>query len=262
MISEEFKIRISRTHIRTLILVNYYSCYMSQGSENSLCEGFDVFLRESSYHFLNVLSYVLAVLNKEISIDFLKTNEFYKCVDEYAIDTSHDDLILERIKELCAVEISSQEDINAKVRNIFLQTIANENIIDLFKIKEVMFLYDNILQQLGRNIGNEYLFTFLCDIKKQFHRERDFYVDICRELYHEFDNTCRQVLSDVKNWRLERIYILDKIIICIAFIEERIYNTPKPVLINEYVELAKGFSTAKSGSFVNGILDNIIKIKS
>ena len=156
MISEEFKIRISRTHIRTLILVNYYSCYMSQGSESSLCEGFDVFLRESSYHFLNVLSYVLAVLNEGANTDHLKTNDFYKCVEEYAIDTSLDDLILARIKELCAVEISSQEDINSKVRNIFLKTIANENIIDLFKIKDVMFLYDNILQQLGRNIGNEY----------------------------------------------------------------------------------------------------------
>ena len=262
MISEEIKIRISRTHIRTLILVNYYSCYMSQGTESSLCEGFDVFLRESSYHFLNVLSYVLAVLNEGTNIDHLKTNDFYKCVEEYAIDTSLDDLILARIKELCAVEISSQEDINVKVRNIFLKTIANEDIIDLFKIKEVMFLYDNILQQLGRNIGNEYLFPFLYDITNQFHRERDFYVSICRELYHEFDNTCRQILSDVKNWRLERIYILDKIIICTAFIEERMYNTPKPVLINEYVELAKGFSTAKSGSFVNGILDNIIKIDS
>lgn len=235
---------------------------MSQGSESSLCEWFDVFLRESSYHFLNILSYVLAVLNKETSIDSLKTHDFYKCVEEYAIDTSQDDLILARIKDLCAVEISSQEDINAKGRNIFLKTIANEDIIDLFKIKEEMFLFDNILQQLGRNIGNEYLFPFLCDITKQFHNERDFYVSICRELYHDFESICLQVLSDVKNWRLERIYILDKIIICIAFIEERIYNTPKPVLINEYIELAKGFSTLKSGSFVNGILDNIIKIKS
>ena len=235
---------------------------MSQGSENSLCEGFDVFLRESSYHFLNVLSYVLAVLKEDINIDSLKTHDFYKCVEEYAIDTSPDDLILARIKDLCAEGTSSQEDINEKVRNVFLTTIANEDVIDLFKIKEVMFLYDNILQQLGRNIGNEHLFPFLYDITNQFHRERDFYVGICRELYHEFENTCLRVLSDVKNWRLERIYILDRIIICIAFIEARIYNTPKPVLINEYVELAKGFSTAKSGSFVNGILDNIINLKS
>ena len=119
MISEELNIRISRTHIRTLILVNYYSCYMSQGSESSLCEGLDVFLRESSYYFLNVLSYVLSVLSKETSLDSFKTRDFYKCVEEYAIDTSKDDLILERIKDLCAVEISSQEDINAKVRKIW-----------------------------------------------------------------------------------------------------------------------------------------------
>ena len=260
MISEEFKIRISRTHIRTLILVNYYSCYMSHGSESSICKGFDDFLSESSYHFLNVLTYVLAVLNEGTNTDHLKTNEFYKCLDKYAIDTSLDDLIFAHIKDLCSESILSQEDFNEQVSNIFLRAIANENIIDLFKIKEVMFLYDNILQQLGRNIGNEYLFPFLYDITNQFHRERDFYVSICRELYHEFDNTCLQILSDVKNWRLERIYILDKIIICTAFIEKSIYNTPKPVLINEYVELAKGFSTAKSGSFVNGILDNIIKI--
>jgi N utilization substance protein B len=59
-----------------------------------------------------------------------------------------------------------------------------------------------------------------------------------------------------KNWDIERMAIMDKIILKMA-IGEMIYfpSIPVKVSINEYIELSKNFSTPKSKKFVNGILD-------
>ncbi|MFD2570899.1 transcription antitermination factor NusB [Spirosoma soli] len=68
-----------------------------------------------------------------------------------------------------------------------------------------------------------------------------------------------QLLADqLKNWDVERVAILDKIILKLAVCELLNFpNIPVKVTINEYIELAKAYSTPKSGKFVNGILDNL-----
>jgi transcription antitermination protein NusB len=70
-----------------------------------------------------------------------------------------------------------------------------------------------------------------------------------------------QQISDLaENWRLERIAIIDLMILRMALIEmERFPDIPIGVVINEAIELAKSFSTAESASFVNGILDRFAK---
>ena len=69
----------------------------------------------------------------------------------------------------------------------------------------------------------------------------------------EFD---KLIAEKSKNWDIERMAIMDKIILKMA-IGEMIYfpNIPVKVTINEYIELSKNFSTPKSKKFVNGILD-------
>ncbi len=68
-----------------------------------------------------------------------------------------------------------------------------------------------------------------------------------------------QLMSDqLQNWDVERVAFLDKIILVLAVCELLNFpNIPVKVTINEYIELAKAYSTPKSGKFVNGILDNI-----
>jgi transcription antitermination protein NusB len=59
-----------------------------------------------------------------------------------------------------------------------------------------------------------------------------------------------------KNWDIERIAIMDKIILKMALCEMIHFpSIPVKVSINEYIELSKNFSTPKSKKFVNGILD-------
>lgn len=63
-----------------------------------------------------------------------------------------------------------------------------------------------------------------------------------------------------KNWDLSRIAFMDVIVMQIALAELLSFNDiPASVTLNEYVEIAKYYSTPKSSSFVNGMLDSIVK---
>lgn len=64
----------------------------------------------------------------------------------------------------------------------------------------------------------------------------------------------------LKNWDSERIAVLDMILMRMGVAELLYFETiPTKVTINEYIDLAKEYSTPQSGQFVNGILDNIHK---
>ena len=67
-------------------------------------------------------------------------------------------------------------------------------------------------------------------------------------------------LVEESRWDKDRIVLMDRIIMCAALAELRAFEKiPVPVTLNEYIELAKNFSTAASGKFVNGILNNAVK---
>lgn len=64
----------------------------------------------------------------------------------------------------------------------------------------------------------------------------------------------------LKNWDAERIAQLDMVLMRMGVCELLYFETiPTKVTINEYIDLAKEYSTQQSGQFVNGILDNIHK---
>jgi N utilization substance protein B len=68
------------------------------------------------------------------------------------------------------------------------------------------------------------------------------------------------IIPKLKNWDPERIALLDMILMKMGVAEFLYFETiPPKVTINEYIDLAKEYSTSQSGQFVNGILDNIHK---
>ena len=70
----------------------------------------------------------------------------------------------------------------------------------------------------------------------------------------------RHLISEnTKNWDLDRVAFMDVIVMQTALAEILSFpNIPVSVSLNEYVEIAKLYSTAKSGSFINGTLDGIV----
>jgi transcription antitermination protein NusB len=62
-----------------------------------------------------------------------------------------------------------------------------------------------------------------------------------------------------KNWDIERVAFIDIVLMQIALAEiTEFVNIPVKVTLNEYIEIAKHYSTAKSGVFINGVLDKVV----
>ncbi len=62
------------------------------------------------------------------------------------------------------------------------------------------------------------------------------------------------------NWEVERIALMDKLVMQLAITELTEFSeVPVKVTLNEYIEIAKEYCTAKSSTFVNGILDKIVR---
>jgi N utilization substance protein B len=68
------------------------------------------------------------------------------------------------------------------------------------------------------------------------------------------------IVEHVRNWELDRIALLDRLVLRMAITEILYFDDiPPKVTINEAIEVAKAFSTDRSGPFVNGILDATLK---
>jgi transcription antitermination protein NusB len=66
------------------------------------------------------------------------------------------------------------------------------------------------------------------------------------------------VSAHTENWRLERIAVIDRAILRLGVHELRSGKTPRKVVVNEAVELAKTFSSEDAAGFVNGVLDSVL----
>ncbi|HET7116696.1 MAG TPA: transcription antitermination factor NusB [Hanamia sp.] len=87
-----------------------------------------------------------------------------------------------------------------------------------------------------------------------------FAVDLLQSVMDKDDFCLEMIKPKLKNWDSERIALLDMILIKMGVCELLYFETiPTKVTINEYIDLAKEYSTEQSGHFVNGILDNIHK---
>ena len=84
-------------------------------------------------------------------------------------------------------------------------------------------------------------------------------LNLAEEHLEEADNLIKTVLE---NWEWDRLCAMDRAILGVAVLE-LLYlpDVPARVVINEAIEIAKEFSTEKSGIFVNGILDSIAREK-
>jgi N utilization substance protein B len=88
---------------------------------------------------------------------------------------------------------------------------------------------------------------------------RGFAEQLVRSTIANLDKIDQLIAETAENWRLSRMAALDRIILRLAIGEFLDGATPRNVVINEALELAKTFSGEESVKFVNGILDAVKK---
>jgi N utilization substance protein B len=84
--------------------------------------------------------------------------------------------------------------------------------------------------------------------------------DLARETLARAPEIDRLIAAQAHNWRLERMAIIDRLVLRLAVCELLTHReTPPKVVINEALELARTFSGEASVGFVNGVLDAVRK---
>ena len=90
--------------------------------------------------------------------------------------------------------------------------------------------------------------------------DRDYALRLFRTAILNDEKFRSLIMQSVHNWEFDRLAFMDVIIMQVAVAEMMTFpNIPISVTINEFVEIAKLYSTNKSGSYVNGIVDNVAK---
>lgn len=88
----------------------------------------------------------------------------------------------------------------------------------------------------------------------------EFISKILKTFAQNYEEINTIISENLKGYTIQRLYKIDLAIITLAVIELKfIKETPKEVVINEAVELAKKYSTEKSPKFINGVLADIVK---
>lgn len=121
---------------------------------------------------------------------------------------------------------------------------------------------EKVLQTLyAYEMNSENINSLKKDIFSEIEDETDrkFGEDLITRVILNKENLDKKIQERVSNWEMNRIALIDKILLRMAICELLFFpDIPPKVSINEAIEIAKEFSTAGSGKFINGILDAIL----
>jgi N utilization substance protein B len=186
----------------------------------------------------------------------------------------HDELLVRTFQKMTAgkryqdfmkIESVSFEEDQKFLGKLFLRYVAeNEDFHDRLEDKELgwaddLHIANSMVQKtIGYLKHGEESHTLIKMIKDE--EDRVFATKLLKETLNNWEEIEKKLISRLQNWDIERVSLMDKIILITSFSElDNFPFTPSKVIINEYIEIAKVFATEKSNIFVNGILDKYVK---
>ena len=168
-------------------------------------------------------------------------------------------------QEYMAKETLSYEDDRELWRKLYRTFIAQNDEIDELLEEQSLYWNDDkaivdtfVLKTIKRfepenGAEQELMPEYKDDEDKEFARK------LLRTAITGADAYRKLMENNAKNWDMERFAFMDILIMQVALAEILSFpSIPTTVSLNEYVEVAKMYSTPKSGSFVNGMLDSIV----
>ncbi len=92
--------------------------------------------------------------------------------------------------------------------------------------------------------------------------DKEFAARLLRGAFNGYGRYYQMIAEAVPKWDKDRLFVIDAVLVIAGLAEvEHFPEIPNKISVNEYVEISKFYSTPKSRSFVNGLLDNLIKNK-
>ena len=176
------------------------------------------------------------ILESDVYADYIKSED-----DSYEADKEFWRLIFKRI-------ISNNEFVEDYLEERSIYWNEDIDIIESFVIKTI--------KRFGENAGSKQELMPMFNSNDDY----DYVIKLFRHTLLEGDKYRERIDKHTKNWESERVANMDLVIMQVALAEILNFPTiPVSVTLNEYIDAAKYYSTPKSGTFINGVLDSIVE---
>ncbi len=161
-------------------------------------------------------------------------------------------------------EHTPEEDLQLMLNALKDVILKNEEVVNFFELND---LYWSENGDLARKMANKSLKSTieetglqLIPLTDDWEEDRFFMEELFEQTISRNDEIEQIIAEPLKNWDLERLAPMDYLILKMSVSEMMSFpGIPVKVTINEAIEIAKEYSTPKSGKFVNGILDTLSK---
>ena len=281
---------LNRRHIRTIVIQSIYSnsvelldhstlkTYITKSSTTTLDLLYCIidFIKEINIHFNNIES-------KKFSCSFVSQNPYFFFFNKLNQKSFKRKQIINWDLNLNYIIDLQSDFIELNKKYIDLDKDNNDGKLEFFIesysdiIAESNLLYD-FLEDQNINWVNDFPYVnsyIIKNIEKidlqnpsSFHLptlfdyqdEVKFGQDLFNKILNNNEELKNHLIGRTPNWDSDRIAKIDYAIL-ITSIAELLYfpSIPPKVTINEYIEIAKEFSSPSSGKFINGVIDNLIR---
>ncbi|WP_245964565.1 transcription antitermination factor NusB [Rufibacter immobilis] len=154
---------------------------------------------------------------------------------------------LELLKHIFKNLIFKDENLQALFEEKDLNWVENKSVVKSLVNKSIKMLEEDTDENLA-----------LLDLSPSWEDDKAFFEELYFETLKDDEKYEAMISESVKNWDVERVALMDKIILKMALCEMHIFRSiPVKVTINEYIDISKVYSTPKSKQFVNGVLDKL-----
>jgi len=278
---------LNRRHIRTLVIQSVYSnsielidskslkTCISKSSSTSLDLLYCMIdlIKEINIHFNNLES-------KKFSCSFISKNPYFFFFNKlnpksfkrnniinwdlnlnYIIDLQESLILLNKKY----IESNSEDNLGFFIE-AYSNIIAQSNLLhDFFEdqninwVNDLPYVNSFILSNIEK-VDIQNADSFNLPSLFDYQDEIKFGQELLNQVIKEYDSLKDHLSGRTPNWESDRIARIDYIIL-ITSTAELLYfpSIPTKVTLNEYIEIAKEFSSPSSGKFVNGVIDNIVK---
>ena len=278
---------LNRRHIRTLVIQSVYSnsielidskslkTYISKSSSTSLDLLYCMIdlIKEINIHFNNLES-------KKFSCPFISKNPYFFFFNKlnpksfkrnniinwdlnlnYVIELQENLILLNKKY----IDSNSEDNLGFFI-DAYSNIIAQSNLLhDFFEdqninwVNDLPYVNSFILTNIEK-VDIQNADSFNLPSLFDYQDEINFGQELLNKVVEEYDSLKDHLSGRTPNWESDRIARIDYIIL-ITSTAELLYfpSIPTKVTLNEYIEIAKEFSSPSSGKFVNGVIDNIVK---
>lgn len=193
-------------------------------------------------------------------------------INNWELDNSYVEIIFKKLleselyKNYMSSNTTSFEEDKTFITDFFKNIIApNEKLYDYLEDKNITWLDDlpvvnttivKILRKMKQNATERH---FLPQLFKD-NDDKGFAIDLLKKTLLNANTFSEEIAVKTTNWDKDRIAKIDFALLQMAICEfQKFPSIPVKVTINEYLEIAKEYSTPKSSIFINGILDKLAK---